>query len=137
MWLVAHSSRGPHLNSLNTSCFSHKQFSFGEGMKTGVGKGGEERGTAGRDFRGKHPVPVSVCLGSPPAVQRQFSTGRGWSRAVQNLDLCCLVYHSLNRKPEITAVSYQLHYPAAYSILVKPKREFPSNPLGLSAISLS
>lgn len=48
-----------------------------------------------------------------------------------------LAYHSLHRKPEITAVSYQLHYPAANSILAKTKRELPSSLLGLSPISPS
>lgn len=36
-----------------------------------------------------------------------------------------------------TAVSYQLHYPAAYSIIAKTKHELPSSLLGLSAVSPS
>lgn len=132
-------SRGAHLKSLNTSCFSSNQSSFGESLIMCVRKGGEERGRQEETSPGKHFQFqfLVVCLGSPRAVRRQFSTGCGWSRVVQNPDLCCLAYHSLYRKPEITAVSYQLHYPAAYSILAKTKCEFPSSPLGLSAISPS
>lgn len=80
------------------------------------------------------PIPVSVCL---------FGFSSSSSKAI--LHWMWLIrsgtepgfVQPLYRKPEITAVSYQLHYPAAYSILAKTKHELPSSLLGLSPISPS